>query len=65
MAKAICKTAKYCMRFTAAGLKPELAAVMARIHAERGIGKKRVPCCLSALRQRLASGQPLALYRYM
>jgi len=82
MAKAICKTAKYCMRFTAAGLKPELAAVMARIHAERGNWKETRALLLernalqtrslssaerleTELRQRLASGQPLAVYRYM
>ena len=34
------KTAKYCLSFTDAGLKPELAAVMARIHAESGIWRK-------------------------
>ena len=38
--KAMRKTAKYCLSFTAAGLKPELAAVMARIHAESGNWKK-------------------------
>ena len=36
MAKAMRETAKYCLSFTAAGLKPELASVMARIHAETG-----------------------------
>ena len=36
MAKAMRNTEKYCLSFTAAGLKPELAAVMARIHAETG-----------------------------
>ena len=40
MAKAICKSAKYCLSFTAAGLKPEFAAVMARIHAASGNWKE-------------------------
>ena len=40
MAKAICKTATYCPSFTAAGLKPELAAVIARIHAASGNWKE-------------------------
>ena len=40
MAKAVGKAAKYCLSFTAAGLKPELAAVMAHIHAETGNWKE-------------------------
>ena len=40
MAKAICKTATYCPSFTAAGLKPEPVAVMARIHAASGNWKE-------------------------
>ena len=40
MAKAICKSAKYCLSFTAAGLKPEPVAVMARIHAASGNWKE-------------------------
>ena len=36
MAKAICKTAKYCLSLTAAGFKPELAVVMTRIHVASG-----------------------------
>ena len=40
MAKALRKTSKYCLSFTAAGLKPELAAVMARIHTETGNWKE-------------------------
>ena len=36
MAKAMRNTEKYCLSFTADGLKPELASVMARIHAETG-----------------------------
>ena len=40
MAKAICKTATYCPSFTAAGLKPDPVAVMARIHAASGNWKE-------------------------
>ena len=40
MAKAICKTETYCPSFTAAGLKPEPVAVMARIHAASGNWKE-------------------------
>jgi hypothetical protein len=40
MAKAVGKTAKYCLSFTAAGLKPELAAVMVRIYGETGSWKQ-------------------------
>ena len=40
MAKAICKTATYCLSLTAAGLKPELAVVMARTHAASGNWKE-------------------------
>ena len=40
MAKAIYKTATYCPSFTAAGLKPEPVAVMARIHAASGNWKE-------------------------
>ena len=82
MAKAICKTAKYSLSFTAAGLKPELVAVMARINAERGNWKETRALLLernalqtrslpsaerleTELRQWLASGHPLAVYRYM
>ncbi len=40
MAKAVGKAAKYCLSFTAAGLKPELAAVIARTHGETGNWKQ-------------------------
>ena len=40
MAKAIFKTATYCPSLTAAGLKPELAVVMARTHAASGNWKE-------------------------
>ena len=40
MAKAVDKAAKYCLSFTAAGLKPELAAVIARTHGETGNWKQ-------------------------
>ena len=40
MAKAVREAGRYCLSFTAAGLKPELAAVMARIHAETGNWKQ-------------------------
>ena len=49
MAKAVREAERYCLSFTAAGLKPELAAVIARIHAETGNWKKRVPWCWSAM----------------
>ena len=83
MAKSICKTATYCPSFTAAGLKPELAAVIARIHAASGNWKETRDLVLernalqirsltsaqrlddTELRQRLASGQSLAMCRYM
>ena len=82
MAKAICKTATYCPSLTAAGLKPELAVVMARTHAASGnwketrallLERNALQTCLLAsaerleteLRQRLASGQPLAMCGHM
>ena len=40
MAKAVGKAATYCLSFTAAGLKPELAAVIARTHGETGNWKQ-------------------------
>ena len=40
MAKAVRKAGRYCLSFTAAGLKPELSAVIARIHAETGNWKE-------------------------
>ena len=40
MARAVREAARYCLSFTAAGLKPELAAVMARIYAETGNWKE-------------------------
>ena len=82
MANAICKSAKYCLSFTAAGLKPEPVAVMARIHAASGNWKETRALVLERnsmqnrsltsaqrlqpeLRQRLAIGEPLVMYRYM
>ena len=40
MAKAVGKAAKYCLSFTAAGLKPELAALIASTHCETGNWKQ-------------------------
>ena len=34
LAKVVSRAARYCLSFTAAGLKPELAAVIARIYGE-------------------------------
>ena len=62
MAKAVGKAATYCLSFTAAGLKPELAAVMARIHAETANWKETRALVLerNALQTRsLASGKRL------
>jgi len=62
MAKALSEKAKYCLSFTAAGLKPELAAVMARIQAETGSWKETRSLVLArnALQSRsLATGKRL------
>ena len=62
MAKALSEKAKYCLSFTAAGLKPELAAVMARIQAETGNWKETRSLVLArnALQTRsLATGKRL------
>ena len=40
LAKVVSRAARYCLSFTAAGLKPELAAVIARIYAEAGNWKQ-------------------------
>jgi hypothetical protein len=60
MAQALSKTSKYCLSFTAAGLKPELAAVMARIHAETGNWKETRALVLerNALQTRSPAARP-------
>ena len=44
MARAVREAARYCLSFTAAGLKPELAAVMARIMPKRQLKETRAWC---------------------
>jgi len=62
LAKAMRKATKYCLSFTAAGLKPELAAVIARTHGETGSWKQTRALVLerNALQTRsLSSGKRL------
>ena len=57
LARAVAKAPRYCLSFTAASLRPELAAVIAAIHLEQGEWKRTTRAVLerNALQARTAS----------